>query len=183
MPVIFFTDQLHLTSFFRCRLRGLWLKRTALVIAIPLAAALSTGNASAAAKTITFSSASPGLSFGRFVILSSCSNCTITMSTSGVRTASSGVVLLNSASGSAAAFAATGTSCGGGCTYVVTTPSPGTVAISAGSVTMTVGSYTYSQSAPSTPNTLFVGATLTIPSSGATPGLYSSGSYTVTTTP
>ena len=141
------------------------------------------GNASAA-KSVSFSAASPSLNFGSFAVLNSCSSCTITISPSGVRTASSGIVLLGGAAGSAAAFSATGTACGSGCTYnVITTPAPASVTISAGAVTMTVGSYTSSQSPLFTPNILYVGATLTIPSSGATPGSYTSGSYTITTSP
>ena len=140
------------------------------------------GNASAA-KSVSFSAASPSLNFGSFAVLNSCSSCTITISPSGVRTASSGIVLLGGAAGSAAAFSATGTGCNGGCQYSVTTPPPASVAISAGAVTMTVGSYTYSPGPLVTPNILYVGATLTIPSSGATPGSYTSGSYTITTNP
>ena len=136
-----------------------------------------------AANRIAFSTASPSLNFGSFVVLNSCSSCTITISPSGVRTASSGIVLLGGAAGSAAAFSATGTPCSGGCSYVVTTPAPASVTISAGAVAMTVGSYTYSQNPSVTPNTLYVGATLRIPSGGATPGSYTSGSYTITTNP
>lgn len=155
----------------------------AAVAVMSMAATTAFMGSAFAAGRIAFSSASPGLDFGSFVVLSSCSNCTITISNSGVRTASSGIVLISGASGSAGAFAASGTnSCGSSCSYTVTTP-PASASITAGTVTMSVGSFTYRQTAATTPNTLYVGATLTIPSSGSTPRSYTSSTYTVTTNP
>lgn len=152
------------------------------ILGFALALLLNHGAHAAAAK-ITFSAASPGLNFGSFVVLSTCSNCTVTISPAGVRSASAGILLMNTATGTAAAFSATGTSCGS-CTYAVTTPAPSPVSILSGGVTMTVNSYTFSQTSAAAPNILHVGATLTIPSSGATPGTFTStSSYTVTTNP
>ena len=176
-------DRLFIRDFRTHYLLSFRIMRVAVAVLSVMGFFAFSGNASAASR-ISFSSASPGLNFGSFAVLNSCSSCTITISPTGVRTASSGIVLLGGAASSAAAFSATGTGCNGGCAYnVITTPPPASVAISAGAVTMTVGSYTYSPGPLVTPNILYVGATLTIPSSGATPGSYTSGSYTITTSP
>lgn len=120
------------------------------------------------------------LDFGTFSVLPSCVNCTITMSTSGVRTASAGVVLSSTNHGKAATFNVTCNN--GACTW---TPAvSGSPTMSAGAVTMTVSTFTTLKAATNTPSLLTVGARLTIPGPGAATGTYTSGAvFTVTTTP
>ena len=144
---------------------------------------VSLAQAKTTSSTLT---AGVGLDFGSFAVLPSCSNCTITISPTGVRTASAGIVLTSANPGSAGTYSYAATCNNGppsGCQAYTTAITPTTVTISAGGVTMTVGNFTTQQSSSIPPNTLSVGATLTIPSSGSTAGTYTSGSFLITTTP
>ena len=135
--------------------------------------------AQAAPNATTVTAAAQQLDFGTFAVLPSCANCTITMSATGARSKTGGVVLSNSNPGKPGAFSVTCNN--GSCTW---TPSvAGATTIAAGGVTMTVGTYTTAKAGPNTPSTVTVGARLTIPNAGAATGTFSSGNFTVTTTP
>ena len=144
----------------------------------------------AAAQVFTVVPLNSGIQFGSFVVLPSCANCTITVSTAGVRTASAGVLLATGGAPSAASFtvSSTGANNNNKAQYTVIAPVAATPAVNmaAGGVTMTVGTFTSAQAPVPTKlsptNTLFVGATLTIPNSGATAGNHST-SFNVTTNP
>lgn len=123
------------------------------------------------------------INFGSFSVLPSCANCSITISPAGVRTATAGIVLTSAIPGRAASYSVTPTCNAGGCTAYTAAVTPTSVSLLAGSVTMTVGTFTLQQSATLPPNTLSVGATLTIPSSGSAAGTYTGAAFTVTTTP
>lgn len=139
----------------------------------------------ALAKTtaITITATNSVIGFGSFSVLPTCSNCTITVSPAGVRTASAGIVLTSAAPGQAAAYTVTPTCNAGGCSAYTAVVTPSSASLPAGSVTMSVGSFTLLQSATLPPNTLSVGATLTIPSSGSAAGAYTGAAFTITTTP
>ena len=122
------------------------------------------------------------INFGSFSVLPSCANCSITISPAGVRTATAGIVLTSAIPGRAAAYSVTATCTKSTCTAYTAAVSPTSASLPAGSVTMTVGTFTLQQSATLPPNTLRVGATLTIPGSG-TAGTYNGAAFTVTTTP
>jgi hypothetical protein len=118
------------------------------------------------------------LDFGTFAVLPSCNNCSITISPAGVRSRTAGIVILSSKNnGRPAKFSV---SCNkSNCSY---TPSiSGAPAISAGGVTMTMGSYSFSKSPATLPSTLSVGATLTIPNAGVALGTYTSTVFTLST--
>lgn len=134
--------------------------------------------ASAAPKTAIVA-ANGAIDFGSFAVLPACANCTVTISPNGVRTASGGIVLTSANPGRAATF--TVTQVGGSPGYAAAL-TPTSVAQTNGGVVMTLGNFTTAQSATSPPNTLSVGATLTIASRG-TAGGYTGWSYTVTTSP
>jgi hypothetical protein len=123
--------------------------------------------------------ANGAIDFGSFAVLPACSNCTVTISPSGARTASGGIVLTSANPGRAATFTVTQTGSASGYAAAFT---PTSVAQTNGGVVMTLGNFTTAQSPALPPNTLSVGATLTIASSG-TAGSYTGWSYTVTTTP
>lgn len=119
------------------------------------------------------------LDFGAFVVLPSCSNCTITVPTVGARTASPGIVLMdNLNSGKPALFNVTCNTTP--CSFSVSTPAG--VTMSAGGVNMTVGAYVVTRTATATPSTMTIGGMLTIPGSGSLPGSYLK-NFTVITTP
>lgn len=120
------------------------------------------------------------IDFGSFAVLASCSNCTVTISPTGARTASGGIVLTAANPGRAAAYSVTEGGCS--CKAYTAAFTPTSVPATAGGVQMTVGAFTTSQSATLPPNTLSVGATLTIASRGAA-GTYSPWTFTLTTTP
>lgn len=134
-------------------------------------------------QSITLAATNSVIDFGSFSVLPSCTNCTITVSPAGVRTASAGIVLTSAKPGQAAAYTVTPTCNSGTCTAYTAVVTPSSASLPAGGVTMTVGSFTLQQSATLPPNTLSVGATLTIPSSGSTAGTYSGAAFTITTTP
>lgn len=159
---------------------GLILSGVILVLSVSLA---DFAQARTTSSTLT---AGASLDFGSFAVLPSCSNCTITISPTGVRTASAGVVLTSANPGSAGTYSYTATCNNGnpaGCQAYAEAVTPTSTTILAGGVTMTVGNFTTQQSSSIPPNTLSVGATLTIPSSGATAGTYTSTSFLITTTP
>ncbi len=125
----------------------------------------------------TIGSSTQALAFGSLV---AGSGGTVTVSPSGGRSASGGVILVPSGSGSAALFSVTGTS---SATYAITLPANGVVSLTSGSNTMAANSFT-SNPAPTGQlsvggsQTLSVGATLSVGSNQPS-GSYS-GSFTVT---
>lgn len=137
------------------------------------------GPAYAAQASTAVAATAQKLDFGTFSVLPSCANCTITMSTAGVRTATGGVILSSTNPGKPGTFSVTCNN--GSCTWNGAVSLSPTIA--AGGVTMTVGAFTTAKAGANTPSTLTVGATLTIPNSGSAAGTYTSTNYTVTTTP
>lgn len=125
-----------------------------------------------------------GLDFGDFTVLGSCANCTITIdAATGNRTSSGGVILRPTNSGARASYDVQRAQCGNNCSYTVSV-APSTVTMPTAGGTMTVLSFTTSQTAlQNRRNTLFVGGTLRIPSVSVTAGTYTSGNFTVTTVP
>lgn len=134
----------------------------------------------AAPKSTAIAATNSVIDFGSFSVLPSCVNCTITVSPTGVRTASAGIVLTSAKPGQAAGYSVTCSNCPTSYTAAIT---PSSASLPAGGVTTSVGSFTSQQSASGPPNTLSVGATLTIPSSGSAAGTYSGAAFTITTTP
>jgi hypothetical protein len=136
-----------------------------------------------ARTTSTTIPATPGvIDFGSFAVLPGCANCSVTISATGVRTASGAIVLTSASTGSVAKFSVTQTCSGGGCT-VYTASGVANASLPAGGVAMTLGSFTFAQgTVVAKVNTLSVGATLTIPRQGSA-GTFSGGAFTVTTTP
>lgn len=144
----------------------------------PVLALLLAPLAAYGAPNSTTLNAGQKIDFGTFSVLPSCSNCSITIAPTGARTKSGGVILSSTNNGKAGTFTV---GCNNGvCAYSATIT--GSPTIVAGSVTMTVGSFTQGRSSPNTPSTLMVGAKLTIPSQGASAGTRTSGTYSVTTT-
>jgi hypothetical protein len=144
-------------------------------VTLPASKAFAASAATAVAPTNSV------IDFGSFAVLPSCSNCSVTISPAGARSATGGIVLTRANPGHAATYSVTES---GGCACKPYTAAftPTSVAATAGAVVMTLGSFTTSQSAASPPNTLSVGATLTIASRGAA-GTFSPWSFTITTTP
>lgn len=122
------------------------------------------------------------IDFGSFAVLPGCANCSVTISATGVRTASGAIVLTSASTGSVAKFSVTQTCNGGGCTGYTATGAA-TAPLPAGGIAMTLGTFTFAQdTAVAGVNTLSVGATLTIPGQGSA-GTFSGGAFSVTTTP
>lgn len=131
-----------------------------------------------AANIITVSK-TQNLDFGAFVVLPSCINCTITVPLTGARTATAGIVLMDNINpGRPAQFNVTCNNTP--CAFSVLTPAG--VTMSAGGVSMTVGGYVSTRTSTSTPSTITMGATLTIPSNGSLPNTYAK-NFTVQTSP
>ena len=130
-------------------------------------------------NTITFDNTS-GLSFGSF---SAGTGGTVSVSTSGGRSKSGGVVLVSSSAGTAAQFTITSTSTKN-TTYSITLPANGTVVLkNSNNNTMLLNNFLSNPTTPSninknTPQTLSVGATLVVGNAQA-PGNYT-GSFAVT---
>lgn len=122
------------------------------------------------------------IDFGSFSVLPSCANCFIIISPTGVRTASAGIVLTSANPGQAATYSVTATCLAGACDPYTVAVTPTAPTLPAGGVTMTVDTFTFQQSATLPPNTLAVGAKLTIPSSTSA-GSYTGAAFTITTTP
>lgn len=145
-----------------------------------LALLLASQAAQGAANKTTVGAAIQPLDFGSFVVLPTCTNCTIVMSPSGMRSTPLGGILLTSKNaGRPAQFNVTCNN--GSCPYTATFTT--SVNMTAGGVTMRVGSFTIPTGSPTTPNLLSVGGTLTIPRSGSTPATYTSPNFSVTTSP
>lgn len=140
-------------------------------------ALLLTPQAAQAAANVATPASTQSVDFGTFAVLPTCSNCSITMSAAGARTASAGVVLSSNNVGKPGKFTVTCNN--GSCAYTPTVA--GSATIAAGGVNMTVGTFTFSKSPTNTTSTLSVGAKLTILTSGSTAGTYSSTSYTLAT--
>jgi predicted RecA/RadA family phage recombinase len=120
------------------------------------------------------------LAFGKFA---AGSGGTVTVSTSGARTSSGGVVLLSSGAGAAAAFNISDPDTGNLTkTYIITLPANGTVALASGSNSMAVNDFVSDPSGSSImvtgTQTLTVGATLSVGANQPV-GNYS-GSFSVT---
>ncbi|WP_151447124.1 DUF4402 domain-containing protein [Lacisediminimonas profundi] len=124
------------------------------------------------------------IDFGTFTVLGSCMNCTITIAAdpTGTRSASAGVILNPTNPGTSGQYDVLMT---GGAPFTYTaTVTPATVNMVTAGGTMTVQTFTTSQTTVvKKANTLYVGATLRIPSVGVTAGTFTSGTYTVTTSP
>ncbi len=131
--------------------------------------------------TTSIAAINSAIDFGSFAVLSSCINCSVTISPSGARTSSGGIVLTSANPGRAASYSVTEGGCS--CKAYTEAMTPTSVPQVTGGVQMTVGSFTSVQSAALPPNTFTVGATLTIAGPGATAGTYSGWSFTVTTSP
>lgn len=117
------------------------------------------------------------LAFGKFVAGSGGS---VIVSPAGARSASGGVVLVPSSSGSAAQFSVSGDA---NATYAISLPADGTVSLASGTNSMAVNTFTSSPSPTGTlgaggAQTLSVGATLSVGSNQAI-GSYS-GTFDVT---
>lgn len=144
----------------------------------PILALLLAPQIGSAANTITVTK-TQNLDFGAFVVLPSCSNCTITVPLTGPRTASPGIVLMNNInSGKVAQFNVTCNNTP--CAFTVSTPAG--VTMSAGGVNLAVGSYVVTRTSTSTPSTISMGGTLTIPRNGSLPNTYAR-NFTVITSP
>jgi hypothetical protein len=149
-----------------------------LSLATILALSLAPHAQSAAPGTITVAK-TVNLDFGPFVVLPSCSNCSITVPLTGPRTATAGIVLIDKlGSGALGQFSVTCNSAS--CSFTVSTPAA--VTMSAGGVNMTVGGYTVTRTSTTTPSTVSVGGTLTIPRSGSLPNTYTK-TFTLVTSP
>lgn len=142
-----------------------------------LALSVAPQPARAAPNSITVTK-TQNLDFGSFAVLPSCSSCTITIASNGQRTASAGIALSSANLGKAALFNVTCNNTT--CAYTVSAPAA--VTMIAGSVNMTVGAYTPVRTPTSTPSTLSVGATLTIPNAGSAANTYAK-NFTVVTSP
>lgn len=117
------------------------------------------------------------LAFGKFVAGAGGS---VIVSPAGARSASGGVVLVPSSSGSAAQFSVSGDA---NATYTISLPADGTVSLASGANSMAVNTFTSSPSPTGTlsaggAQTLSVGATLSVGSNQAI-GSYS-GTFDVT---
>ncbi len=85
--------------------------------------------------------------------------------------------------GTRAQFNVAMTNCGGAnCSYTISSIAPSSLSISTAGGSMTVLSFTSTQTTMSNKaNIIYVGATLRIPSVAVTTGTYASGNFTVTT--
>lgn len=128
--------------------------------------------APACAQQVTLS-ATRNLDFGRFI---AGSGGAVTVDTSGARTRTGGVILLNSPGAGQAQFTVASNGAGGGKkSVVISLPANGAVRISNGAASMAVNAFVISpgtlQSIPAGGTTLSVGATLTV-AAGQAPGTY-----------
>ena len=136
----------------------------------------------ASAKTVTFNIAATNavINFGSFAVLPSCANCSITISASGVRTATAGIVLTSANPGQAASYSMTATCNGQGCDpYTAPAITPTSASLPAGAVTMRVDTFTFLATGALPNVTMGVGAKLTIPSSPSA-GTYTGAAFTLT---
>jgi hypothetical protein len=129
-----------------------------------LSALLSPAGREACAQQINLSN-TRGLDFGRFI---AGTGGTVTISPSGLRSRTGGVILLNSPGAGQATFAAgRGINNGGNKAVVMSLPAIGATRLTSGSNSMTVGAFVSSPASllnvPLTGATLSIGATLTVP--------------------
>ena len=150
-------------------------------VALIVGVCLFTWGPVASAKTtaLTVTATNAVISFGSFAVLPSCANCTVTISPSGVRTASAGIVLTSANPGQAASYQVVATCNGQACDPHTQAITPTSAALPAGAVSMTVGTFTLLASGPLPNFTMGVGATLTIPSSPSA-GTYTGASFILT---
>lgn len=144
---------------------------------ILLAMACAATAASVSWGAVIAISNSGALAFGKFV---AGSGGTVAVSANGVRSASGGVMLVPSGTGAAAQFAVSGDP---NLTYSISLPTDGVAALTSGTNSMAVNTFTSSPSLTGTlsaggTDTVSVGATLSVGSNQAT-GNYS-GSFNVT---
>lgn len=146
-----------------------------------LATALLSLGSVASAKTtgVTVVATNAVVSFGSFAVLPSCANCSITISPSGVRTATPGIVLTSANPGQAGSYSVTLVCNGQGCDPYSSAITPTSATLSAGGVTMTVDTFTLQPSGASPNFTMGVGARLTIPSSPSA-GTYTGAAFMLT---
>ena len=150
-------------------------------LAVMVGACLVTWGPVASAKTVgvTVTATNAVISFGSFAVLPSCANCSITISPSGARTATAGILLTSANPGQAASYSVVATCNGQGCDPYTAAVTPTSAALPAGAVSMTVGTFTLLPSGPLPNFTMGVGATLTIPSSPSA-GTYTGASFMLT---
>lgn len=161
------------TFFYRpCRIR-----RLALVVGACFIAWVPAASAKTVSVTVTATNAV--INFGSFAVLPSCANCSITISPSGARTATAGIVLTSANPGQAASYSVSATCNGQGCDAYSSAITPTSATLTGGGVTMTVGTFTLQPSGTLPNFTMGVGATLTIPSS-PTAGTYTGASFMLT---
>lgn len=161
------------TLFYKSRVSG--------KLALVLGACLIAWGPVASAKTlsITVTATNAVINFGSFAVLPSCVNCSITISPSGARTATAGVVLTSANPGQAASYSVAATCNVQGCDPYSAAVTPTSASLTAGAVTMTVGTFVLQASGPLPNFTMGVGAKLTIPSSPVA-GTYTGASFMLT---
>ena len=150
--------------------------------ALMMGGCLVTWGPTASAKTVTFNITATNavISFGSFAVLPSCANCSITISPSGVRTATAGIVLTSANPGQAASYSMVATCNGQGCDpYSAPAITPASASLPAGAVTMTVDTFTFLASGALPNVTMGVGAKLTIPRSPSA-GTYTGAAFMLT---
>ena len=135
--------------------------------------------ASARTRSITVTATNAVINFGSFAVLPSCANCSITISPSGTRTATAGIVLTSANPGQAASYSVVATCNGSSCDPYSSAITPTSATLAAGAVTMTVGTFTLQPSGALPNFTMAVGARLTIPSS-PTAGTYTGAAFMLT---
>ncbi|MEO8023126.1 DUF4402 domain-containing protein [Polaromonas sp.] len=135
--------------------------------------------ASAKTQSITVTATNAVINFGSFAVLPSCANCSITISPSGARTATAGIVLTSANPGQAGSYSVVAQCNGQGCDPYSSAMTPTSATLTAGGVTMTVDTFTL-QPSGSLPNfTMGVGARLTIPSNPGA-GTYTGAAFMLT---
>lgn len=166
-------------------------KSTSLAVLLVCFYTLQPGRVLATTTSTTIAVTNGAINFGAFVVLPGCSACTVTISSTGVRSSTGAILLSNTNNGGAATFSVTQTCSNSGgapkCNGFAQSAAASAILL-AGGVNMTLSAFTFSPALPLTgaPPTLTgpvsVGATLTIPSQGAA-GTYSGGGFTFTTSP
>lgn len=135
--------------------------------------------ASARTQSITVTATQSVVNFGSFAVLPSCANCSITISPSGARTATAGIVLTSASPGQAASYSVVAVCNGQGCDPYTSAITPTSATITAGGVTMTVDTFTLQPSGALPNFTMGVGARLTIPSNPGA-GTYTGATFMLT---
>ena len=135
--------------------------------------------ASAKTQSITVTATNAVINFGSFAVLPSCANCSITISPSGARTATAGIVLTRANPGQAASYSVVAVCNAQGCDAYSSAITPTAATLTAGAVTMTVDTFTLLPSGALPNFTMGVGAKLTIPSSPSA-GTYTGAAFMLT---